>query len=693
MSVKHTNSNVKHTGGVVTAPSMGKRIATGALVCVLGLGLVAPYPVDVALAEASSTESASVASDAEADETAKNEVVYAKTNADGSIDGIYVVNKFETTDPTTITDSGTYDSVQNLSTTEQLSDEDGSVTFTTEGGKPFYYQGDLDSSTQLPWDVEVSYTLDGEEISAEDLSGKSGELDIELKVTGVDDGSAESDFANSFLMQAQGTFNNDTFELEEADGATIAAVGNNTAVTYLVLPGEDGDFHIKGKVTDFSYDGWQIAAMPLTMAVDLDDYDTSELTDAIAMLESGSVELANGGESLSAGLAQLDTGTYSALSGSNQLAQGAEQVSGGVDTLSEALASMPGTIQNVQSQLDDIDSQLTDIESDLETLGTSASQLQSLQTTITDDGTAVAGDVQTLGKNVKTAREDVSSAGSSVTSAGTQIGTAAGYINTVLQDPELSETDRKTLTKAYNALVGTDSLTGAAGYCQAAGSSLSDAGTALTAVGGSLQGTTSGTLAYDMGVLSNDLTTLNDSTGPLLQQSATTMQKATQLSSDARTLLNNTESTVDGLSGYLAQVDNLQAGAQQVASGANTLSDGLDQLASGTDEAYSGSQTLASALDTLRDSMDGMDQKVMDELQDKIDELLGSGYELHSFVDPENTDVNEVEFVYVVDGVSDPDDSADSSADDTTASDEDASEDESFGDRLVGLFDRKDDED
>ena len=40
--------------------------------------------------------------------------------------------------------------------------------------------------------------------------------------------------------------------------------------------------------------------------------------------------------------------------------------------------------------------------------------------------------------------------------------------------------------------------------------------------------------------------------------------------------------------------------------------------------------------------MSGLDEKVLDELQDTIDEKLGKGYQLHSFVEPTNTDVDQV---------------------------------------------------
>ena len=84
-----------------------------------------------------------------------------------------------------------------------------------------------------------------------------------------------------------------------------------------------------------------------------------------------------------------------------------------------------------------------------------------------------------------------------------------------------------------------------------------------------------------------------------------------------------------------------------------------------------------------------MDRKVLDEVQETIDEKLGTGYQLHSFVDAGNTDVNEVQFVYVVDGVEDPGDSDDAAAE--TAADADDDSSQTFTQRLVALF-KHDDE-
>ena len=114
------------------------------------------------------------------------------------------------------------------------------------------------------------------------------------------------------------------------------------------------------------------------------------------------------------------------------------------------------------------------------------------------------------------------------------------------------------------------------------------------------------------------------------------------------------------------------------------MEDGLGTLADGTGTAYSGSEELSSGLDTLAASVDGMDQKVLDQVQQAIDERLGTGYALHSFVDPSNSNVKDVQFVYVVSGVK-KDDSSNKGKDDDSSS----TQDESFTQRLTDLFSNK----
>ncbi len=113
--------------------------------------------------------------------TPKQENVFANLNEDGSVNGIYVVNGYQLTEDTQIVDYGTYSSIRNLTSSSLLENENGMITTEANKGN-FFYQGNLES-TDLPWDITITYYLDGAEIKASDLAGKSGALKMVIDVT------------------------------------------------------------------------------------------------------------------------------------------------------------------------------------------------------------------------------------------------------------------------------------------------------------------------------------------------------------------------------------------------------------------------------------------------------------------------------------------------------------------------------
>ena len=263
---------------------------------VLGAGAVSARETSSASSSAISQSAAAMVADAasigESSGDKKNEVVYVKASADGASQGVYVVNEFNTGKTVDIDDPSDYTKVTNLTTNQRLEQRDGRVSLTTTADQPFYYQGDMPSDTILPWNITLTYALDGKTVDPEDLAGKSGSLDVTLAINANDD-DAVKDFAESYVLQAQGTFAQDAYDITGSD-ATLAMSGSNTIVSAMVLPGESKTFHIHGKARDFQYSGWQIAAMNLDMAIDLGSQDTSKLSEQTEALENATTQLADG---------------------------------------------------------------------------------------------------------------------------------------------------------------------------------------------------------------------------------------------------------------------------------------------------------------------------------------------------------------------------------------------------------------
>lgn len=550
------------------------------------------------------------------DTTDKDEVVYVKGAADGATQGIYVVNVFDTENAESVNDPANYTSVSNLTTNEALSETDGTVALTTTAGEPFYYQGEMDSATQLPWNITVKYYLNGEEVQPADLQGADGLLKVVFDVQALDDGSSTADFASSYLLQAQGTFAEENFAIADAGDATLARSGSDEVVTCLVLPGESATFEVSGIASNFHYDGWQVAGMPLSMAINIADQDTSQLTDACNELEDATTKLTDGGETLFDGTDTLSDGATQVASGASDVAAGANELSAGVDSAVAGLSNLSTAGKSVA----------TGWQSVYAGIGTLKSNLVALK----------AGS-DTFSQALGTQAANYSS------QAQVEAATAAYQqaLQAVLADP----TDQAAQAQLNTA------VTQLAAANQAAG-----AAKALTETKSSYDSQ----IGANIGALASNTELENG---------------AAQFDSGLTEFLGGATSAAD-------QASALSSGAASLAEGANQVADGADQVADGATSLQDGASQLASGNKTLAESVDGMDQEILDQLQETIDEKLGGDFNPHSFVVPSNTNVDDVQFVYVIEGVSEAEDDADSDATD----EEESTEDETFFDRLFALF-------
>ena len=109
-------------------------------------------------------------------DTDKNETVYVEMKADGTVTKTTVSDVLKVAGSGSIMDYTKLDNIINLSGDEQYKkEEDGNILWENKG-KDIKYQGT--TTETLPLDINITYFLDGKEISCDDLPGKSGELEI-----------------------------------------------------------------------------------------------------------------------------------------------------------------------------------------------------------------------------------------------------------------------------------------------------------------------------------------------------------------------------------------------------------------------------------------------------------------------------------------------------------------------------------
>ena len=257
----------------------------------------------------------------------KEENVYASLADDGTVEGIYVVNEYDLEKDTKITDYGDYTEVTNLSSEDEITENGNEYTVEGRKGK-FYYQGNLESKA-LPWEISISYYLDGEKISADDLAGKSGSLEIRISIKKNED--VKGDYFDNYLLQTTVTLDSEKCKDIQAEDATVANVGSDKQILYNIMAGQEKEISITAEVTDFEMSGIAFQGVPMSFAIDTDSLDLSELYDRTDELKDATVELDDGASVLKDGTAELADGSGQLLDAVRSLTGGAGSLVSGVD--------------------------------------------------------------------------------------------------------------------------------------------------------------------------------------------------------------------------------------------------------------------------------------------------------------------------------------------------------------------------
>ncbi len=295
----------------------------------------------------------------------KDEVIYGNLTANGTIKEMYVVNTFHMTKQGKMIDYGLYKNVRNLTNLlpiEQLGDQ--KIQFHADADE-FYYQGEL-QQRELPWDIEITYLLNGEEISPEQLAGQNGELEIHINTSA--NKTIDATFFEYYLLQISVTLDPEIFQQVHSPKGTEAKEGKNRLISFNVMPGEEEHLVVSADVESFKMDPIQISAVPANVAIDDPEFgsmkdDMQKLTDAIRDINQGIGDLSEGTAELYSGTSELKVGSGKYLSGiqeldqsSGDLVKGSQQIQGAFGQINEAidadieLPSM-GELQQLPEQL------------------------------------------------------------------------------------------------------------------------------------------------------------------------------------------------------------------------------------------------------------------------------------------------------------------------------------------------------
>ena len=294
-----------------------------------------------------------------------DEAYYATTDYYGNLTNGSVVKSYALRGAESLTDYGEYEEVVNLSDGAAPVRRGEEVTFRFGDDAPahFYFEGKTKLPFErLPWTLEAHYKLNGVPAKAEELSGKTGVVEIDIDA--VPNETASEYARNNYILTAAAVFNQDDILSLEAPGAQIQLIGNLRAVLFLAFPGEEQHFEIRVGTDKFSFDGLTFMMVPATLSqldevaklsekkTDLED-SYHELSDSLDTVLDTFHDMRSNLYATADGLDELDKARQTISQGKGSVYDALDRVEIDLDTLAGALSPVTRHAQDAQDFLTD----------------------------------------------------------------------------------------------------------------------------------------------------------------------------------------------------------------------------------------------------------------------------------------------------------------------------------------------------
>ena len=279
--------------------------------------------------------------------TSKIETVYSNLDSNGK--------SYKTIVSTQLTNEDKVDKLVDFSSLINIENTNGDETFSKNGnevvwdsnGNNIYYQGESDK--QLPVECKITYELNGEEISAEDLKGKSGNVKIKInyinneKHTVSINGKQVTMYTPFIIVAGTKIDNTKNKNIKITNGKTVDN-GESTLAVGIAMPGMQENIGISRNKIEIpeeieismrteNFEMENIIAVVAVKGIDEDltsDLNSmynqvNELVNASNKLLEGANQIKDGTSELAVGANKLKSGTETAYNGSKQIKNEVEE--------------------------------------------------------------------------------------------------------------------------------------------------------------------------------------------------------------------------------------------------------------------------------------------------------------------------------------------------------------------------------
>ena len=277
---------------------------------------------------------------------------------------------------------------------------------------------------ELPIEVKMTYTLDGKEISPEELSGKSGKLNIKIEYTNKAKHYVEIDgqyveMYTPFVIFAGTYFKNETVQNVKVTTGKAVDDGSKTIVIGMALPGLQTSLgldkdtfeipeNIEIEMDVTNYEQSSIITFVTPKIIDKEDFNILDELDtlysSVDTLQSSMDQIEEGAKALSEGTA-LYSENYNTFNsaigmlndGTTTLKENYEMFNNGVQTANEGAKQLNEGMQQLNTAAESIKDVVYTVIDWLQTaMNTLVTPLKSLQQTILEDIDAVIAMVDNI---------------------------------------------------------------------------------------------------------------------------------------------------------------------------------------------------------------------------------------------------------------------------------------------------------
>lgn len=393
-------------------------------------------------------------------QTGKDETVYVIMDNSGKAVSVSVNDVLKNIESGSVKDVSGLKEIYNLKGDESFSVSGSDVTWASEGND-ITYQGTTDK--ELPVSVNITYSLDGKEVSPDTLAGASGHLKITYEYVNnteseVDVNGRKRKVVVPFIAASGMMLSSKNCANVTVDNGKAVEEGDDIIVVGYAVPGlmeciksqiEDSDellehislgdsFTVEADVADFEMDMSLTVILPDVIGSSkLEDIDThditdkiDELSDASNRLSDGSSKLDDGAGELRSGAKELNDGTKKAVDavdelkgGTGDLKKGTKDLKKGSGDLNKGAGSLKNggkSLEKGAKDLDDAANKLKDggksLDEGAKTISVNLGTLSAGAASLENGAKQVVDGIGTLKTNVETFK---TRAGGAVTGIGT----------------------------------------------------------------------------------------------------------------------------------------------------------------------------------------------------------------------------------------------------------------------------------